>query len=85
MKREIEAIAIATRWTMRRIVRLGTVLNELKGGVMPLSGYDCPLYDEIYDGWRRVTRKAFADGARERIEVLWLRNVEGRGMLPGMD
>jgi len=25
--------------------------------------------------WERVERKAFADGARERTEVLWIRNV----------
>ena len=38
-----------------------------------LSGYPCPLYDEeLYPDWRRVTRKALADGARERTEVLWL-------------
>lgn len=30
------------------------------------------LYDELYKDWRRVDRFALADGARERIECLWL-------------
>lgn len=65
--------------------RLAGVLNELEGGVM-LAGYGCPLYDDdLYVGWKRITRKAFADGARERTEVLWLRNVESHGLLPGLD
>lgn len=50
-----------------------------------VSGYSCPLYDELFAGWRRVERNTFADGARERTEVLWLRNVQSRGMLPGME
>lgn len=63
---------------------LAAVLNELKGMVI-VSGYACPLYDdELYAGWRRVEKRALADGARERIEVLWMRNVERHGMLPGM-
>jgi DNA adenine methylase len=64
--------------------KLPAVLHELKGAVI-VSGYACSLYDdELYAGWRRVERKALADGARERTEVLWLRNVESRGMLPGL-
>ena len=52
-------------------VELSEVLRSLKGMVV-LSGYSCPLYDELYPDWQRVERKAFADGARERTEVLWL-------------
>lgn len=51
---------------------LATALHSLRGMVV-LSGYGCPLYDnELYPDWQRVERKAFADGARERVEVLWL-------------
>jgi DNA adenine methylase len=51
---------------------LAAVLRSLAGMVV-LSGYACPLYDkELFPDWHRVTRKALADGARERTEVLWL-------------
>lgn len=46
-------------------------LASLKGMVV-LSGYPDPLYDDALAGWRRIETKAFADGARERVEVLWL-------------
>lgn len=49
---------------------LAAVLRGVKGMVM-LSGYDCPLYTELYEGWERIERKHMADGARARIEVLW--------------
>ena len=48
-----------------------TALRGLKGMVV-LSGYPCPIYDEALADWRRVERKALADGARERTEVLWI-------------
>lgn len=46
-------------------------LRALKGFVI-VSGYACDLYDGLFSDWRRVERKALADGARERAEVLWL-------------
>jgi DNA adenine methylase len=46
-------------------------LSTLKGMVV-LSGYPSPLYDEALRGWRRVDKKALADGARPRTECLWL-------------
>ncbi len=50
---------------------LAEVLHGLRGAVI-LSGYPSPLYDELYGDWRRVERQAHADGARDRVEVLWL-------------
>ena len=50
---------------------LAAGLRSLMGSVI-VSGYACDLYDELFEGWRRVERKALADGARERTEVLWL-------------
>lgn len=41
-------------------------------GMVVLSGYPDPLYDEALPDWRRVERPALADGARPRIEVLWI-------------
>ena len=46
-------------------------LRTLKGKVI-LSGYPHGTYDQALAGWRRIERKALADGARERTEVLWM-------------
>lgn len=56
-------------------VHLAEVLANLKGSVI-VSGYHSELYDDIYAGWQRIERRALADGASERIEVLWMRNVD---------
>ena len=50
---------------------LGEVLHAAKGMVV-LSGYDGPLYDELYGSWEVRRRRALADGGQERIETLWL-------------
>ncbi len=51
-------------------------LKQVRGAVV-LSGYGCALYDELYAGWDRIERTGpLADGARERTEVLWMRNVD---------
>ncbi|MEO3386033.1 DNA adenine methylase [Mesorhizobium sp. CAU 1741] len=54
-------------------------------GMVVLSGYPSPIYDDALPAWRRVSIKALADGAREREEVLWLNPqasaaLERRGM-----
>ena len=54
--------------------QLAAVLGNLAGAVV-LSGYRCPLYDELFGDWDRVERTTMADGARPRLECLWLRNV----------
>lgn len=41
-------------------------------GMVVLSGYPAPLYDDALAGWKRIEREALADGARKRIEVLWI-------------
>lgn len=50
------------------------VLGHLKTleGMVVLSGYPLPLYDEHLAEWRRVEVAAHADGARDRTEVLWI-------------
>lgn len=52
-------------------VRLLDLLKQATGMVV-LSGYPSELYDTALPCWRRVQRKAFADGGRERTEVLWI-------------
>jgi len=45
------------------------VMKSIRGFVV-LSGYRNELYDSL--DWLRVDRPAYADGARKRIECLWL-------------
>ena len=52
-------------------VELSKVAHELKGMVV-LSGYHSDLYNNLYSDWTAVEREHFADGARKRVEVLWL-------------
>jgi DNA adenine methylase len=58
-------------------IELAEGLRDLRGMVV-LSGYPSPLYDELYADWHRVERRAYADGARERIECLWLNDAAFR-------
>lgn len=51
--------------------RLLSALHGLEGAVI-VSGYRHDIYDEALSGWRRIDRKALADGARERTECLWI-------------
>lgn len=55
------------------------LLRTLKGQVI-LSGYPSALYNKALQGWTRKQRAAMADGARQRVEVLWC-NFENRGPL----
>ncbi len=61
-------------------VALTDLLGTLEGAVL-LSGYDTHLYDSL--GWTRIEREALADGgradgARPRLEVLWLNDAAMR-------
>lgn len=51
--------------------KLLEVILKLKGMVI-ISGYDNDLYNDLLKEWRTETRIALADGARPRIEKLWL-------------
>lgn len=52
-------------------IELAAFLKTLKGHII-VSGYWSPLYDELFEGWIRLEKKAFADGAAERVECLWI-------------
>jgi len=61
---------------------LAGVLRGVAGAVV-ISGYSCDLYDqELYPDWRRVSFDTMADGAQERIEVLWISPSCDRQALP---
>lgn len=50
------------------------LLSHLRGlcGAVVLSGYNCDLYSDLLPDWRRIDRRALADGALKRTESLWL-------------
>jgi DNA adenine methylase len=50
--------------------QMAEVLDSLQGMVV-ISGYHSALYDRLFNGWNRLERLALADGARDRVEVLW--------------
>lgn len=50
------------------------------GGMVVLSGYPSPVYDDLLADWTRVERKALADGARARTEVLWINPAANRAL-----
>lgn len=50
---------------------LAAVLRMLRGQVL-VSGYRCDLYDALFEGWQRVDVPSHADGARDRVESMWL-------------
>lgn len=52
-------------------VELLSFLLEFQGMVV-LSGYAHPLYDDLLAGWERVTRTASAEQGQTREEVLWI-------------
>jgi DNA adenine methylase len=60
-------------------VRLLDALLGLAGMVV-LSGYAHALYDRALADWRRIEFKAYADGARERTEVLWINPAAARAL-----
>lgn len=51
--------------------QLANMLAEVKGYVL-VSGYDCPLYDEIFKGWKRLEKSVTTTGNSVSIESLWL-------------
>jgi DNA adenine methylase len=53
---------------------LSSLLHQVRG-IVVLSGYRCDLYDELYADWQRFDKSTTADGARPRVESLWISRV----------
>lgn len=56
---------------------LAAQLHGVRGMVV-LSGYRSPLYDELYGAWRFHARSHRADRARAVVEGLWLNDAAAR-------
>lgn len=54
-------------------IGLAECLNKVRGKVV-LSCYQSKLYDDLYRGWIRHEKDAFADGARKRVEIIYIKN-----------
>lgn len=52
-------------------VSLCLSIQKLKGMCI-VCGYDNEIYNDLLSNFRKVSCKAFADGAKERVEVLWI-------------
>jgi DNA adenine methylase len=64
---------------------LAAALHALDGMVV-LSGYACDLYDrELFADWHRVERRAFADGASARTEILWINPAAAARLTPTLN
>lgn len=50
---------------------LANQLKQVKGAVV-ISGYDSALYQELYAGWRMVTRETDTVQKTKRTECLWI-------------
>lgn len=59
------------RYELSDHTRLLQCVADLSGAVI-ISGYRTDLYDDFLREWRRIDRAAHADGARKRVESLWL-------------
>ena len=58
------------------------LLEQLKTvqGMVVLSGYPSPLYDELLPGWHRIDRQTRAENShRPRTECLWLNPRAAQG------
>lgn len=60
--------------------QLADVLRSVRGMVV-LSGYDSPLYRELYADWRVTACAARGEKAVARTEVLWISPRAGRNSL----
>lgn len=53
---------------------LAKTLNECAGSVV-ISGYNTPLYEKLFHGWKRIEREHMADANCRRTECLWLKSA----------
>ncbi len=73
--------AYAYEMTDRDHRELAEALHACRGMVI-LSGYPSPLYDELYGDWAYVEHRAIIDGAHLRTERLWLSPATQRARMP---
>ncbi len=50
---------------------LASLLHQAKGMVI-ISGYQCPLYKDLFGTWTHYEREHVVDGGNKRLESIWL-------------
>jgi DNA adenine methylase len=68
--------------TEEQHIALARALRQVKGSVL-VSGYDSPLYDDLYAGWEKCFKGAHSQGVsrknpyadNDRVEVLWVKRA----------
>jgi len=58
-------------WSDKQHSEAAAMLREVPGFVV-VSGYNCALYAQLYQGWRRIDRMARTNTSMKRRESLWL-------------
>lgn len=62
-------------------IKLLSFLAQDWQGMAVISGYPHPLYDDLLNGWTRLTRETAAEMGQSRIEALWISpNAAQRGL-----
>jgi DNA adenine methylase len=69
--RSTSSVLYANEMTDEDHVKLAEALHQVKGMVI-VSGYPSPLYDELYAGWRCIPKAHRAQNAKSSTECLWL-------------
>jgi DNA adenine methylase len=59
-----------------------TFLRGLRGMVV-LSAYAHPIYEQTLSDWRRIEIDTYADGARPRTEIVWLNPTAATALSDG--
>jgi DNA adenine methylase len=58
---------------------LASLLHQVQGMVI-ISGYECPLYEELFRGWAHYKREHVIDGGNKRSESIWLNPAAAENM-----
>lgn len=61
----------AHEMTDNQHIELANVLKSVKGMVL-LSGYSSPLYEDLYSDWRSISKDTRTNGNKEATEYLWI-------------
>ena len=69
--RRWDSAAYAVEFSDEDHRRLAELLHAVEAQVV-VSGYPSPLYDELFEGWRRVDRQVRTQGRGEATECLWI-------------